>query len=265
MAADNKNGRPAHRGDVPGTAAFLKFMKVLQAVGDATDPPTVPQLVAATGFPRPTVYRIVAALISEGMMSEGRVRGTFDLGPRLISLAAGSRDGSELRQAASAPLARLRDKLGETVHLAVHSGDEMIYIDKLESLRTVRMASRIGTRVPMHSSSVGKAWLASIPPDEMRETVLRLTLSAQTEHAITSREILLDEIAKTRERGFALDLQENELEICCYGQPVIDRRGKVVACISVSIPLYRFDTLPSAHVTESMTDCIGDIVRGLEV
>ncbi|MFE1599062.1 IclR family transcriptional regulator [Methylobacterium sp. ID0610] len=246
------------RPEVPGTAAFTKFMRVLQAVADRPDDATVARLCRSTGLPRPTVHRIAAALVAEGMLSEGE-GGRLHLGPRLISLAFRSWDGSILRQVAQEHLLRLRDRLDETVHLAVHDRGEMVYIDKLESQRTVRMASRIGTRVSLHSSSVGKAWLATLAEDALEPLLARATLVAHTPHSITSLDRLREEIAETRRRGHALDLQENELDICCYGQALRGAHGAVLGCISVSLPRYRFETLPRETVLEAMQACVDGV------
>lgn len=236
-------------------------MRVLQAVSDQEQPLTTAKLATAVDLPRPTVYRIVAALKAEGMLTESRGSGLLLLGPRLISLAAHSWERSDLRQAAELPLVQLRDAIDETIHLAIRSGNEMIYIDKLESNRTVRMMSRVGTRVPLHSSSVGKAWLASLDQAEIQATLNTLPLPQRTCHTITSRDDFAREIAATRERGYSLDLQENEDDICCYGRAIVDRNGQVLGCISVSMPRYRFEETPTEAILRAMADCVRDIAR----
>ncbi|ACL57674.1 IclR family transcriptional regulator [Methylobacterium nodulans] len=253
---DRKGVRP----EIPGTAAFTKFMRVLQAVADRPDEMTVARLCRSTELPRATVHRIAAALVAEGMLSEGD-NGRLHLGPRLISLAFRSWDGSLLRQAAQEHLVRLRDRLDETVHLAVHDRGEMVYIDKLESYRTVRMASRIGTRVSLHSSSVGKAWLATLPDEELNPLLERAALISHTPHSITSIDRLREEIAATRMRGYSLDLQENELDICCYGKSLQGPHGKVLGCISVSLPRYRFESMRRETILEAMQDCVDGIAQ----
>ena len=101
-------------------------------------------------YPRGTLYRIVTALISEGLVSENVANATYVLGHRLIHLASKSWETSDIRSAAHAFIEALRNATGETVHLAVPSGNGMVYIDKLESPRTVGMTSRIGTRVELY-------------------------------------------------------------------------------------------------------------------
>jgi IclR family transcriptional regulator, KDG regulon repressor len=239
-----------------GTAAFLKFMAVLQLIADATEPQTVAQLAARSGYPRPTVYRIVGALITEGLAIESLRGGTVELGPRLLTLASRSWERSDLRVAAIDALQTLRDATQETVHLAVRSGSEMVYIEKLESPHAVRMASRIGTRVTLYSSSVGKAYLASL--DALaRETALQeLTLQRFTPNTIVERDALLAELEATRARGYAEDREENEAQIFCYGCAITSADGRPVACISVSIPLFRkSDTPLETYVTPLLAAC----------
>ena len=127
----------------------------------------------------------------------------------------------------------------ETVHLAVPSAQGMVYIDKLESPQTVRMASRIGTRVTLYSSSVGKAYLAALPADVCDSLIEQIEFARFTPNTITSRAKLRKEIRATAERGYSLDDEENELQIFCCGAAILDADGAPVGCISISMPLYR--------------------------
>jgi DNA-binding IclR family transcriptional regulator len=241
---------------VAGTAAFSKFMVVLQQIADAQAPMNVAALAVATGFPRPTVYRIVAALAAEGLIAEGVEEGMFALGPRLISLASRSWERSSLRVASAEVLVELRDATRETIHLAVPSAQGMVYIDKLESPQTVRMASRIGTRVTLYSSSVGKAYLAALSPDVCERLIDQIEFARFTPNTITSCAKLKKEIKATAERGYSLDNEENELQIFCCGAAVRDADGAPVGCVSISMPLYRHsEAATEANVARLLDAC----------
>lgn len=226
---------------VQGTAAFSKFMTVLQVVADQPGQLDIAKLAKHLPYPRGTLYRIVAALSAEALIVEDPATGRFKLGHRLISLASKSWEMLDLRSIAHQHIAALRDGTGETVHLAVPSGQEMVYIDKLESPRSVRMTSRIGTRVNLYSTSVGKAYLAALPDDARRQLLSGVDFRALTEHTITRRKDLDTEINKTRLRRYSTDIEENELEIRCFGAAILDRDGTPVGAVSVSIPKYRYD------------------------
>jgi DNA-binding IclR family transcriptional regulator len=247
---------------VPGTAAFSKFIAVLQIIAEAPGQLTMADLCERAALPRPTVYRIVAALRAEGLVL-GAER--FTLGPRLISLASQSWAKFDLRTAASEELTRLRDQTGETVHLAVPSATEMVYIDKLESRQTVRMTSRIGTRVSLHASAVGKAYLARLPADEQRELLKQIDYVSFTPHTIVRPKDLAADLKTTRERGYAIDSAETEIEIHCLGAAICDRAGRPIGCISVSVPKYRFDRAAKLKYPKLVRECADSVSAKLSV
>ena len=252
--------------EVPGAAVITKIVRLLQSVADEDGRTKLAALVRATGYPRPTVHRLVSALIAEGMLAQDLDDGAISLGPRFLSLAFRAWDGLDLRRVALPFLAKLRDETEETVHLAVPNGPEMVYIEKLESRQAVRMTSRIGTRVLLHSSSVGKAYLASLPPAELARVLQSQPLVARTSHTITELHSVRADIAVTRERGYATDLQENELEICCLGAAILGGEGRPLGCISVSMPRYRFEAIGHHGIAASLVGCtqkIGQAALGV--
>ena len=170
-------------------------MTVLQAVADAQQPPTAAALARACGYPRPTVYRIPAALAEQGMLMESG--GAYRLGPRLLQLASRSWSQFDLRAALAPELQALRDATGETVHLAVPAGAEMVYIDKLESPGPVRMVSRVGAGVALHSSAVGKAYLAALGEAERERLLDGLPLEARMPSTLASLPALRAALAET--------------------------------------------------------------------
>ena len=224
---------------VAGTAAFSKFMHVLQLVADAQEPMNVAALMRASGYPRPTVHRIVAALMEQGLLISSLQGASLALGPQLIRLASKSWGRSELRLAALEALTRLRDQTGETVHLAVPIQNAMVFIEKLEGPGAVRMSSGIGTTVCMHATSVGKAYLAALDAPGCMALLETLPLPRKTERTATTREALQALLQQTRARGWAIDDEENEPGVVCFGAAIRDAQGKPIAAISVSTLLFR--------------------------
>jgi DNA-binding IclR family transcriptional regulator len=237
---------------VAGAAAFSKFIAVLQLVADADTPPNVARLSAASGYPRPTVHRIVAALQAEGMIVATGTGTTFSLGPRLVNLASRSWERSDLRLAAVDALMELRDITSETIHLAVPSQGEMVYIEKLESPHAVRMASRIGTRVSLTSSSVGKAYLATLGVGEREALLKDAPLQRFTDNTLTDLDAIRNELLATAQRGYAEDREENEVAISCYGAAIRGTDGRTVGCISISMPTFRLQNDPQTRYIEPL-------------
>ena len=249
-------GPSAVAAQVAGTASFSKFMHVLQLVADAEAPMNVGALMRASGYPRPTVHRIVAALIAERLLVESAHGATLALGPRLIQLASRSWGRSELRLAAVDALKRLRDLTGETVHLAVPNGASLVYIEKLESPSAVRMASRIGTSVSLHATAVGKAYMAALDDASLAPLLEGLPMLRYTANTTADIGALQAQIAQTRARGWSVDSEENEAGIHCFGAVIRGAEGVPVAAISVSTLVFRQKDNPEqAYVAPLLAAC----------
>jgi DNA-binding IclR family transcriptional regulator len=134
---------------------------------------------------------------------------------------------------------QLLARFQETVNLAVLEGDQIVYVEILESPRTFRMCSRVGSREMPHSTALGKAILAFLPQQEVERILQNTGLPRYTANTIGSRSSLRDELAITRQRGYSIDNGENEEGARCVGAPIFDHRGDVVAAISISGPAVR--------------------------
>ncbi|MFC7644195.1 IclR family transcriptional regulator [Streptosporangium lutulentum] len=137
------------------------------------------------------------------------------------------------RQASQA-LRALHDRIGYTTHFAVRSGDEAVYVDKLEGRRPYQMPSRVGMSLRLHSTAIGKAVLAELGAEEIRSIVARTGLPSAAPNTLTTVEDLLAHLVDVRARGYALDDEENLPGILCVAAPVFDHTGQVLGGISIS-------------------------------
>ncbi|MGO1121173.1 IclR family transcriptional regulator [Rhodovibrionaceae bacterium A322] len=239
---------------IQGTQSFARSIALLQLIADSDPAPRLQDLLAASGLSRPTLYRLLAALEAERLVVQGKDKG-YRPGPRLVHLARKALDVSDVRAAARPGLEALRDETGETVHLALRSGGELVYIDKIESQAAVRMASVIGTRVPFHSSGVGKAYLAALAPAEAESLMAQLDLQPITPFTTTDLSRLRHQVESCRHKGFIFDDQENETGIVCYGAALLDEGGRPAATVSVSVPLFRHQEDPDHYAAPLMKHC----------
>lgn len=249
---------------VAGTASFSKFMRVLDAIASGGDTAwTVNELSARLGYPRPTIYRIVEALIVEQLLVPKRNGQSFGLGPRLVSLASRALESSDIRQLCKDHLFDLRALTQETVHLAVPDRSEMTYIDKLESPKAVRMNSRLGSRVTLYSSSVGKAYLAQLPLPERDAVIQALEFKVFTDATLRTPQALRRELEQVSRQGYAEDREENEKDIFCFGCAITDKQGAPVACASLSIPAFRMSANRTDSYIKPLVDTCAAISRKL--
>ena len=147
--------------------------------------------------------------------------------------------GNQFRTVAEPHLRQLHEQTGETVHLGVLKGLDVIYLDKVESRQAVRMHSQIGNASPAYCTGVGKAALAALPDMELDKLISTISFRRHTEHTLTSLEALRGEIAEIRQTGIAFDRQEHEPGIHCIAAPIHSRDRDFVAGISTTAPAYR--------------------------
>jgi len=217
---------------VTGVKTVDRTFAILTALGEAGRPLPIRDLARQAALPRPTVYRLVDVLTRHGAVVVQD--GTVALGHRVLWLAGQRLAQLELRTAGRPHLVELCRQVGETVHLGVLEQGHVVYIDKVEPPRPLRMASTVGAIMPVHSTALGKAMLAWMDGHQVREIVALRGLPRRTPRTITTLARLQRELAAVRARGFAVDNVENEDGIRCVGAPVFDHRGRVAGAISVS-------------------------------
>ena len=194
----------------------------------------------ATGLQlsKSTVLRLLAPLRDARLVDQDPETGHYRLGPQNALLGQVYLERLDIRRTASPLLHRLAQDAREAVHLVSFDPPEIVYIDKVESPQAVRMHSRVGGRQPAYCTATGKAFLAH-SGDEVLDLVLAAGLPARTPATITSPDHLRADLAVIRERGYAIDDVENELDIRCVAAPAFNHAGAVVTAISISGPASR--------------------------
>ena len=185
-------------------------------------------------------HRIDLMAYFELNLAERNSTDRFRLGTKVIELAGSFLASSDIRMESEPILEEMAEKTGETVHLAVPSGSEVVYIAKVESRHTLGMFSHIGTRLPIRCTALGKSILAFSGPD-LIQAVFSEPPQSRTPNTIPSNEALREELVLIRTQGFAVDNEENEVGICCVGAPILDYTGRAIAAMSISGPCDRMD------------------------
>jgi IclR family transcriptional regulator, acetate operon repressor len=192
------------------------------------------ELAASSGLPVPTIHRLLRSLVDSGHVVQLSSR-RYALGPRMLGL--GQSAGRTLDGWAHAHLTRLAELTGETANLAMLDVDDVVYLAQVSSQRhIVRMFTEVGSRVSPHCTGVGKALLAELPTETAREIVTAAGMPARTRHTITDPDELVEELARIRAAGHAVDDEEHELGVRCVAVVV---RGLPATAISVSGPASR--------------------------
>jgi DNA-binding IclR family transcriptional regulator len=224
-----------------------RAVAVLIALADGPGQLGTNELARRTGINASTVSRLLATLARDEIVQRVPATGRYRLGLRLIQLGNAALAGVELREIARPHLLALRDATGETATLSVPAGDTAVTVDFVQSPLTVRSVAEIGRPSVSHATATGKVYLA------YTETALPSPLQAFTPHTITDAHQLAREVARVREQGWAQASAEREPELNAVAAPVLDRRGQLVAMLTVQGPAGRFDERAMTAAVEHLT------------
>ncbi|HEU5303008.1 MAG TPA: IclR family transcriptional regulator, partial [Gemmatimonadales bacterium] len=162
------------------------------------------------------------------------------VGPALLELGFNALRNAPAQRNRRLILERLSEKLGETINLAVLTGDEVLYLDRVEASWPLRMDFKPGSRVPIHATANGKLLLAHAESATRTRLLRTLRLSPVTARTITDRGRLEAELVEIRRQGYSEDDEEFLAGVCCLAVPVRARGGHVIAGLAVSAPSARF-------------------------
>jgi IclR family transcriptional regulator, KDG regulon repressor len=185
-----------------------------------------------------TVHRLAVTLVSEGLLEQDRDSGRYRLGIALFRLGALVRRRMNVSNEARPYLYDLREKINESVHLAILDGTEIMYVYNLESTHAIRMRSDIGVRKPAYCTAEGQAILA-FQPDDVVDRVIAAGLAPRTGKTITDPDRFRKAIAAVRQRGCAIEDEENEVGMVSIAAPIRDDAGDVAAAVGIAGPVTR--------------------------
>lgn len=215
-----------------GEKTMGKGFELLELVGRSRNGLKGREAAEALGMPVSTAFRQLKFLAERGYLRSSD--GVYTLGSALIRLGNEAMRQNPLSRLAHPVLSELSDATCETVHLAERRGDRVVYVDKVEGSRPVRMGSMIGNTSPLHCTGVGKAILAFLPEAERNELVAKIDLPRFTERTITDRAEFAAELGRVCLQGYAVDDCEHEPGVFCVAAPVFDSAGTVLGAVSVS-------------------------------
>jgi IclR family KDG regulon transcriptional repressor len=227
------------RATVPLVSAAVRVLAVLEklsrqrAIG-------LEEISREIKLAKPTVYRFLLTLQELGYAR--RIDGdSWAITLKMFNFGSRALDHLDLISAARPIAEEMLEELGETVHMGVLDGDSAVYVLKIESRYTIRMISRVGRRMPLYCTAIGKVLLAFARDEERMAALDGVRFLAFTKQTHTSRRALDAELVQVREQGFARDNEEREQDLRCIGAPIFDHTGSVVAAISVSWPGFRYE------------------------
>jgi DNA-binding IclR family transcriptional regulator len=238
--------------------ALDRAFAVLDLLGESETPLGLAQVASSLQLHKSTAHRFLMVLERHRMV-ERTASGKFRLGLRLFDFGNRAIEQYDLRDRAQPHLRRLVAETEETAHLCILEQTRVIYIDKIEPTRSVRMITRIGASNPVHCTSVGKAIMAFLPEERIADILRRTRFERRTHRTIATAEAFRVEIEKTRRRGYAVDDEELEEGLRCIAVPVLDAQRLPVAAVSVSGPSFRVTAQKLPAIANQLLQCVRGI------
>ena len=207
---------------------------ILELLAREQQPMSLVDISRALDLHKSTVYRLLSSLKDRGYIEKSASNNLYRLGLGFIELSSLFLNKVEIKTEAGPYLQQLSQDLGRTVYLAIMQDNEVAYVDKYEQFNSLRKYSVIGQRKPLYSTSLGKALLFDRTEHEIRDLLSDTRLKRYTDTTITTLNGLIEEIDRSRARGYSRDNQEMVPGEQCIGAPIYDYRNNVIAAISVA-------------------------------
>ncbi len=192
------------------------------------------------------VFRILATLQSRNYIEQNRANDNYRLGIKCLELGQTFIQQRGMLKQAKPVLRELAESSGETAYISILRGNDVVYLDSVETSSTVRVVSRLGLHMPIHATAAGKALVAFDSEEDLRKRFAK-GISSYTRNTITSVDDLIRHLQEAQQRGYTVDLEEFEDGLRCIAAPIRDYTRKVIGALSVSGPAHRLTDEKIGH------------------
>ena len=216
-----------------------RTIKMLEVISKQKTGINLKEIVDQMKIPKSSAFDILHSLIDLNVVSEKEgSEKKYIIGVKAFEIGSAFMLDVDLISKAKYDLEELAEKLNKTAFIGVLDGEQVVYIYKHQASRAKLTASNVGSRNDVYSTSLGKAIVAHLDKEKQKQIIEKLKFEPKTENTITTKEKFIEELEETYRRGYAIDNREVESHMICFGAPIYDYSGKVIASISIS-DLYR--------------------------
>lgn len=219
---------------MPIIQALDRALKIMDLFDEYTTELKITEISARMDLHKSTVHSLLKTLQMHGYINQDVETGKYKLGLKLLEKGQLMLQSLDIRTAARKHLVVLSEQTGQTTHLVILDGKEGVYLDKVEGEKAAIRYSRIGRRISLHSSAVGKVLTAFRTKDEIDALLRNYQFSKMTDVTITEKDAFVNELNQVRDQGYSIDNQENEPGVRCAAAPIFEHNGSIVAAISLS-------------------------------
>jgi IclR family KDG regulon transcriptional repressor len=220
--------------------SLYKALKILECFTEKTPELGITEISEMLGLYKSNVFNILSTFEEAGYIIKNNENNKYRPGNKILELAYVITSGMDFRKVAMPYLQEISKAANEIVYLGIPDKNEVLYLDMVYPKNTVPTKTILGEKAPLYSTAIGKAIMAHLPEDRITEIVSE-GLRKITSNTITDKDKLMEELKITASRGYAVDNMESEYGIKCVGKAIFDRKGQVIAGVSISGPSLRFN------------------------
>jgi IclR family KDG regulon transcriptional repressor len=244
---------------MPIIQAVERALKILDLFNEHETELKITDISERMQLHKSTVHSLLKTLQVHGYIDQNPENGKYRLGMKLFERGNFVIHGLDVRKVAKRYLVDLSLRTGQTTHLVILDDKEGVYIDKVEGPLATILYSRIGRRIPLHSSAVGKVLVAWKKGEELQKILNGYQYIPQTSKTITNEQDFLRELETVRQAGYAVDNQENEPGVRCIAVPIRNHTGHVIAAVSISTLVSRVDDQELEHFLHMLTSAANEM------
>lgn len=224
----------------PYGTVIIRAKQILDYLEKKDHPVNLQEIYTSLNTSKSTVLKILNTLCSIDYVKRDEETKKYTLGTALIRYGEAARKSFNIVNMAEPELEELNETIGETIHMGIYERNQVVYVKKLNGKGKIILRSRVGHSLDLYCSAMGKAYLAELSEEELRDYLQRTPLVKIAKNTITDPDKLLENLKTVKQCGYAIDDQENEDEIYCIGT-VLKYNGRVEGMISVSSPVFRIN------------------------
>lgn len=219
---------------MPIIQSVERALQILDLFNEQATELKITEISKQMGLSKSTLHSLLKTLQLHGYIDQNPENGKYRLGMKLVERGHFVVGTMDIRQKAKSWLTTLSQETGQTTHLGILDGNEGVYIEKIEGKQAAIAYSRIGRRLPVHATAIGKVLLAWLSEEECAAVLEGYVYQGFTSSTLTSRASLLAALQETRSNGYSMDNEENEPGVRCIAVPVWNHESRVIAALSLS-------------------------------
>jgi DNA-binding IclR family transcriptional regulator len=210
-----------------------------------------------------TVLRLLSTLIQCGYIRRDQDNLRYKLGFKVLTLAAEFQKSIAWKEEAFPFIKQLQQTSGETINLAVIDGTDVVYIERIESTQIVRASVRVGKRLSIHCTALGKAILAHLDNTSIQRIIDEVDFVSLTANTISNKDVFMQCLEKVRREGYAVDDEENQEGVRCIAAPIFNWNNQVIGAVSVSGPTLRISMEHLSELAPEVKETANNISRSI--